>query len=852
MGIRNKFIKNKSFKETGPFRANGTYINILVFMAFFVYAAVANWSIVLGENLMKWDIWDAEYPLEVLVSDALHKGQIILWNPLFRYGSPHYAAVGTPVWYPVTLLLAVRGYTPRVLAFSYVVHIAVGGFGMYLLGKQELLKRVGTVTCDMIVSAVIAGLIYCSSGVFLSNAEHIMIIISIAWIPYIFYFMRAYLEKGGVLYAMLSGGSAAMIIFGGYPEIFYNVFLFLGIYTLYFTPGKDGNIVKTILNALKHYVAVCICTVSCSAVTVIPFLHMMGLMTRTNGASPMPMNIGLNAFFSLFFPNTGSFISYAEISMANYYLGLLTVILLPAIIKYKNKDNYFYIGMAILSAFLCLGLYSFIHGFLYRFFPMYSNFRFPTLNRCILTMFMMLCVVNVIYDVQQRGITRTILRSGTVLFLLVLGSAAAAGLFGNLQAGEGSSRYVNFSNCAYISAVILGIYMLVFCVLYMKLFAPAVRRVLLGMAVLAELLTFYYVTTPSTIAVYSPTEFLYNDQAKRAIEQQFSELDERVTSTEFANAQRASSGLNSRHVVFNKLFDEGGYVSVQLQKTQDYMETYLRVIKEQNPEIYFTNDVVGCEDVDYYEWANSGAVMPEQIYVENEQTDHVGEKVRFEPVVTGVEALAWDRKEEKIHIYNDTETGMSAGADQTGRIRLYLDSAAEKEIELAVTYIDMEGNGSEYGGVYQIQNDDTGQYIELYMPDIERVYSDIYVSAPDLIPENVEMIDVDRMRKDRFVNVSHFGFNEIEMDVTAPTDGYVVVLQAKYDGWKVYVDGAEDNITEVDRCFMGIKVPEGSHNIVFRFVPADFYLGLAVSCVFVFLLLLTVCITVIQCVRKVR
>ena len=104
--------------------------NFIVFVAFVLMAMIFNWSILLGENLMKWDIWDAEYPLQVMMSDAISQGTIPLWNPLMQFGTPEYAIVGSPIWYPITLLLAWIGYTPQVLAFSYIIHIAIGSFGI--------------------------------------------------------------------------------------------------------------------------------------------------------------------------------------------------------------------------------------------------------------------------------------------------------------------------------------------------------------------------------------------------------------------------------------------------------------------------------------------------------------------------------------------------------------------------------------------------------------------------------------------------------------------------------------------------------------------------------------------------
>lgn len=72
---------------------------------------------------MKFDIWDAYYPLEVITSDVIKSGSIPLWTPLMNMGTPLYAMVGIPVWYPSTILLDIIGFTPVSLAIDYCFHI---------------------------------------------------------------------------------------------------------------------------------------------------------------------------------------------------------------------------------------------------------------------------------------------------------------------------------------------------------------------------------------------------------------------------------------------------------------------------------------------------------------------------------------------------------------------------------------------------------------------------------------------------------------------------------------------------------------------------------------------------------
>ena len=42
-----------------------------IFLLFLAVSFLLNWSLLIGENLMKYDIWDAEYPSQVLMSEAI-------------------------------------------------------------------------------------------------------------------------------------------------------------------------------------------------------------------------------------------------------------------------------------------------------------------------------------------------------------------------------------------------------------------------------------------------------------------------------------------------------------------------------------------------------------------------------------------------------------------------------------------------------------------------------------------------------------------------------------------------------------------------------------------------------------
>jgi Bacterial membrane protein YfhO len=100
------------------------------------------------------------------------------------------------------------------------------------------------------------------------------------------------------------------------------------------------------------------------------------------------------------------------------------------------------------------------------------------------------------------------------------------------------------------------------------------------------------------------------------------------------------------------------------------------------------------------------------------------------------------------------------------------------------------------------------------------LYSLWFVRLPDAEPQQAAGFSF------RDFNMSP---NRIVFGTQATQDGYVLLNEMDYPGWKATIDGAPAEILRADGIFRALWVPAGSHKIEFRFWPRHLLGGAAIS-----------------------
>ena len=79
--------------------------------------------------------------------------------------------------------------------------------------------------------------------------------------------------------------------------------------------------------------------------------------------------------------------------------------------------------------------------------------------------------------------------------------------------------------------------------------------------------------------------------------------------------------------------------------------------------------------------------------------------------------------------------------------------------------------------------------------------------------------------------------NEVEIQAVTKRAAMLVLNDSWHEGWKAFVDGAEQTVFRVNYDFRGVVVPAGNHRVVFLYRPPILLISLGISGLAIFLLL---------------
>jgi hypothetical protein len=336
-----------------------------------------------GETFYYRDFGVLAVPTATFHKTSMLAGEIPFWNPYSNCGAPFLAQWGTMVLYPLSLIYVLLPM-PWSLNFFCVVHLWLGGMGMYFLAKRW---------CGGTWPAAVAGTAFTFNGITLAALAWPNYVAAIGLFPWVLLTAERAWNPARIPPTLLSpmdrSASGAIIcaafvatlqLLTGVPELSvltWIVVTVLWALELVTQPQLGGAMVRRLL-------AVIAATAGLLCIQLLPFYELLQNSHRAPGFTAEAWSLTFSGLGNLVLPRLrtlvtpeGTAFQYEQFFLSSVYLGAPLLVL--ALISWRTGNRRARVlgVLAVLALVLALGSRGFLYSFLTSLFPPLSIARFP-------------------------------------------------------------------------------------------------------------------------------------------------------------------------------------------------------------------------------------------------------------------------------------------------------------------------------------------------------------------------------------------------------------------------------------------------------------------------------------------
>ena len=346
----------------------------------FVLTLLFFWKIALTNLiLVGLDVFTYFYPYKAYAAEAIRQGSLPLWNPYLFMGVPFLANIQSATLYPLSLPLYWLP-VPKMVSYSIVLHVFLGGAFTYLFGRRVLGFGAW--------GGFVAGTTFALGGFLGAQVEHVNQLSVLVWMPLILWlFYRSY-TGGGLSYPLLTSLFIGVQFLGGHAQSSYINLSVVGCYALYLSVAQRPKGAWSALRLLETGRAVARGLLLFAGVTVLgaglagfqllPTYELSSLSIRAAGLSyrqAVSFSLHPGILLRSLLPSLGD----SPFSEYVAYVGIVPLLLAVLAIwrSGRKRQAPFFIALSALGLFLALGAFNPFYYAPYRLVPGFSLFRAP-------------------------------------------------------------------------------------------------------------------------------------------------------------------------------------------------------------------------------------------------------------------------------------------------------------------------------------------------------------------------------------------------------------------------------------------------------------------------------------------
>jgi len=404
---------------------NLRYIGIFLFLLTVV--GCCYWEVASFSHSLKWDMLDCYFPWRYAASESIIHGAFPFWNPYQHLGYPIHADMRS-VFYPETFFIALLfgGYSLKTLHFLFVFYIALAGLGMYRLSELFVKNQ---------WAKLAAAIAYVLSGYFVGHGQEMFGIIAATWIPWVLYYFMLFQQSLSwnhfwkllfFLFLQLTGGYQALSLILAYLLVLLGL---LEVFSKYRSEGISG-----LMPLIRKNLVLLGGLVLSLAVLAAVYIQVTPHVSRLTSLSLEEVHFGaltsqsLLSFIAPFSVATDPYFLGTDVSMANVYVGMITLALfLTGLFFPKDKRLTLILLFGAACLLAALGPELPVREFLFRYFPGMNLFRMSSFFSYFSQLGFILVAAYGLDQLISRSFsdTKRLTYSSLLMLLVTLGVAVA-------------------------------------------------------------------------------------------------------------------------------------------------------------------------------------------------------------------------------------------------------------------------------------------------------------------------------------------------------------------------------------------------------------------------------------------
>ena len=798
------------------------------FSVIIILPLILFWPLVFGGKVLYWGTPLLQfYPWRKLAVDMVRSGHVPLWNHYLGNGTPLAANLQSAVFYPLNLIYLVAP-VERAMGYSAVLHVILAGLFMYLYGRIIKLSR---------FASLVAALSYMFSGFLISRLGFLSLTNATPWLPLLFCLAERLVSKRRLSSVLLLGLAIGLQLLSGHAQLWYYGLWAVAAYVLargwqlckmqQGTRGTDGGSralhrASASARAWLLLALAVLLGLGVAAVQLLPTAELAFLSQRQSGAeykfamtySFWPWRL-ITLFAPDFFgnPARGDYWGYANYWEDCGYIGvlplLLALITISIYLGQKRKRGTsptlyplslipFFSLLSLLSLLLALGKNLPLYPLLFRWVPGFGFFQAPA----------------------------------RFLYLYTLGMATLAGLGADLMGPSRKLERVSGYGVAVGLAILLATVAI--------RFLPSLPVKLTFVSALAKFAALLTIT--SLLLLYrGKAEFWSRKTGPMIKLSHHLGLSSLVLWQTLVIAVIAADLIIFGHAL-NPTTEPRLYglstTSGAFLKREDRAYRIFTFSKSGYAlkfEKYLLFDDFGPSDVDWLmglrETLMPNLAIGEGLFSAN----------NFDPLVVGGYERLIQEVDKGLPRQIDRDLGRTVDKD---RLSVALRLLSLMNVKYILDYEEIPGlnlifadgvriyrNGDALPRAYvvsqaQVMFDDEELLTELSSQTFDPRRTVLLRPAPSQEPFSYSPIPYPLS----LIPLSpEYSPNTVKIEVGLDRNGYLVLSDTYYPGWRAYVDGEEKEILRANYTFRAVPLESGQHTVLFKYDPLSFKVGLAIS-----------------------